>query len=221
MARDGRMRTQTTTFCLDSEDDAGSAGLDGEAAGVAEGVASSSATTVNLDSRSAAEDSANSLGVLSDDMLDDAAKVEVEADADADAVEADFVKGEDLAAEPTLAFLAIAAAVELRCSEAECERVVRRLAKVDEGCALMVAVALEVRGVERRVDLRGEMVARGRLLPGDEMRTGLAAVFVGSLSQAGAKVEGSAVRPGSEGREEIEVAGDRTEESEDEVEAEE
>lgn len=51
-AREGRIRTQTTTFCLDSvDDDATSADFDGEAAVDAEGVAtSSSATVVKLDS---------------------------------------------------------------------------------------------------------------------------------------------------------------------------
>lgn len=129
-AREGRIRTQTTTFCLDSEvvvvdEDATSAGLEGDVMGVADGVDSSSATDARLDSALVEGVEADSSDTLSDDVLGSfAGPVEAETG---------FVKGEDLAAEPTLAFLAMAAARELRCSEVVWTMVERRLARVGEG----------------------------------------------------------------------------------------
>lgn len=52
-------------------------------------------------------------------------------------------------------------------------------------------------------------------------RAGLAVAFVGSGRSVVDEVKGSAVRQGSEGREDTEVAGVSAEESEEEVEAEE
>lgn len=151
-AREGRIRTQTTTFCFDSDDDdddeQASAGFEGDAIGVGEGVASSSLTVARPESTLTA-DGVDSVEVV---VCSDAELLSLAAAA--------FVKGEDLAAEPTLAFLAIVAEVEIRCSEEVVWAMLeRRFAGVGEDWALIVVVALEVRGEVRRVVLRGTLAA--------------------------------------------------------------
>lgn len=190
-AREGRIRTQTTTFCLDSvvdEEDV-STSFTVDALEVAAGVAASSSATVGrLVSTSVVAETADCLVAVS--------------------AATNFVKGEDLAAEPTLAFLAIVTDLEGRCSVLDGEMVERRLAVLKEGQALMVVVALEVRGQVGSVDLLGEV----------EGRAGVAAAFLGSDVSG---VKAFAVKMGSEGSVAKQVAGEGTLETDEEEETEE
>ena len=90
----------------------------------------------------------------------------------------------------------------------------RRLAVLVEGRALMVVVALEVRGEVSKVDLRGEAVACGRCLleVGEEIRALLGATLSGSAESV--LLAGCAVRQGSGASEAIEVALERDREVE-------
>lgn len=67
------------------------------------------------------------------------------------------MNGEDLAAEPTLAFLAMIAALEIRCCEVALVMVVRRRAEMGEAVELVVVVelGLDARVEVKSVDLRG------------------------------------------------------------------
>lgn len=203
-AREGRIRTQTTTFCLDSEvdDDVPSVGLDGDGVEAAQGFDSSSLTAARPVASACSEAVLPPLGAV----------------ASLSEVDEGFVKGEDLAAEPTLAFLVIAAVLKIRCSEVAVFAVLeRRLAGVGEGCAWMVVVALEVRGELRRVALRGDLDAWASLLRGEEVEV-CASVAFGLLGSDGFEAIGELVRQGSDGSVESEVEVEIAEDREDEVE---
>lgn len=206
--RVGRMRTQTTTFCLVSkvEDDATSADLDCDVTGVpGAGVPSSSATIARGASASAAAvfESVCSAALLA------------------------LVKGELLAEDPTWAFLAMLTTFALLRSVLVCTIVERRVADLfgeGDDWALMVVAALEVRGEVKSVALRGEIAAcegRDCCLRGVMVVVEARGTLVVALVSSGVG-KGSEVRlADSEGRKERDVAGESAEIEEVEAEAEE
>lgn len=210
LAREGRMRTQTTTFCFESEEvDAVSTGLAGEVEGVGDNELSS-VTVASVES--------GSLSVS-------AAPVEVAFWVALDVVvdAADLVKGEDLAAEPTLAFLAMAATVELLWADLVVGLVGEARCVVEDGRDLALTEALEVRGEARWEGLRDGDVSSRRLTRWEVevvVVVGVAAGLTGSGKGVADSAKGCTVRQGSEGKEASEVEGEGAAELGDEVEAE-